>query len=151
MNRSRTATWVKLMAGTAVLSLTLAACGSDDDTPEAEDPTSEPTSETPESDATETFTERQCGGGTTSADTFKVGGILPLTGNLAFLGPPEIAGVGLAVSDINAAGGVNGADAATRSRTPATPPTCRSRPPRPGSWSRPSRRSSSVPRRPASR
>ena len=47
----------------------------------------------------------------TSADSFKVGGILPLTGNLAFLGPPEVAGVGLAVSDINAAGGVNGADA----------------------------------------
>ena len=45
------------------------------------------------------------------ADTFKVGGILPLTGNLAFLGPPEIAGVGLAVSEINAAGGVDGADA----------------------------------------
>ena len=40
-----------------------------------------------------------------------MGGILPLTGNLAFLGPPEIAGVGLAVSDINAAGGVNGAQA----------------------------------------
>ena len=34
-----------------------------------------------------------------------MGGILPLTGNLAFLGPPEISGVGLAVSDINAAGG----------------------------------------------
>ena len=40
-----------------------------------------------------------------------MGGILPLTGNLAFLGPPEIAGVGLAVSEINAAGGVNGAQA----------------------------------------
>jgi branched-chain amino acid transport system substrate-binding protein len=40
-----------------------------------------------------------------------VGGILPLTGNLAFLGPPAVAGVGLAVSDINAAGGVNGAKA----------------------------------------
>jgi branched-chain amino acid transport system substrate-binding protein len=40
-----------------------------------------------------------------------VGGILPLTGNLAFLGPPEVSGVGLAVSDINAAGGVNGVKA----------------------------------------
>ena len=46
-----------------------------------------------------------------SADSFNVGGILPLTGNLAFLGPPAVAGVGLAVSDINAAGGVNGAKA----------------------------------------
>ncbi|MEO0493434.1 MAG: ABC transporter substrate-binding protein [Actinomycetota bacterium] len=40
----------------------------------------------------------------------RLGGILPETGNLAFLGPPEFAGVELAVADINAAGGVNGAD-----------------------------------------
>ncbi|CAN5373661.1 ABC transporter substrate-binding protein [soil metagenome] len=33
----------------------------------------------------------------------KIGTILPVTGSLAFLGPPEIAGVGLAVDDINAA------------------------------------------------
>jgi branched-chain amino acid transport system substrate-binding protein len=38
----------------------------------------------------------------------KLGGILPLTGALAFLSPPEIAGVELAVQDINAAGGVLG-------------------------------------------
>ena len=57
------------------------------------------------------MTNDKCDAGATSADTFKVGGILPITGNLAFLGPPEIAGVGLAVSEINAAGGVNGAGA----------------------------------------
>ena len=114
MNRSSTASWVKLMAGTAALTLTLAACGSEDDSdPAAEDSPSESTSETTESEssAPETFTNDKCSGGSTSADTYKVGGILPLTGNLAFLGPPEIAGVGLAVSEINAAGGVNGADA----------------------------------------
>lgn len=102
------------MAGTAALGLVLTACGSEDDTPEAEDTTSDsPSSETSESETTETetFTNDKCGGGTTSADTFKVGGILPLTGNLAFLGPPEIAGVGLAVSEINAAGGVDGKEA----------------------------------------
>jgi hypothetical protein len=38
-----------------------------------------------------------------------VGYLLPLTGNLAFLGPPEIAGFNLAISDINKAGGVLGA------------------------------------------
>ncbi len=37
-----------------------------------------------------------------------IGTLLPQTGDLAFLGPPEIAGVGLAIKDINAAGGVNG-------------------------------------------
>ena len=38
----------------------------------------------------------------------KIGGVLPLTGSLAFLSPPEIAGVDLAIADINAAGGVLG-------------------------------------------
>ena len=34
--------------------------------------------------------------------TLKLGSILPATGNLAFLGPPEVAGVDLAVAEINA-------------------------------------------------
>ncbi|MCW2750614.1 MAG: amino acid transporter substrate-binding protein [Aeromicrobium sp.] len=61
-----------------------------------------------------------CGGssggsdGTSASSTPKgdgvltVGTLLPSTGDLAFLGPPEFAGVDLAVKDINAAGGVNG-------------------------------------------
>jgi ABC-type branched-subunit amino acid transport system substrate-binding protein len=40
--------------------------------------------------------------------TFTVGTLLPQTGDLAFLGPPEFAGVQTAVDDINAAGGVLG-------------------------------------------
>jgi branched-chain amino acid transport system substrate-binding protein len=40
----------------------------------------------------------------------RLGGILPETGSLAFLGPPEFAGVQLAVNEINEAGGVLGAD-----------------------------------------
>lgn len=39
-----------------------------------------------------------------------IGTILPVTGDLAFLGPPEVAGAQLAVEDINAAGGVLGQD-----------------------------------------
>jgi len=99
------------MAGTAVLSLTLAACGGSEDTDnEADEPAaSESTSESSEAGAEPT--NDVCEGNATSADSFKVGGILPITGTLAALGPPEIAGVGLAVSDINAAGGVNGAQA----------------------------------------
>ncbi len=38
----------------------------------------------------------------------KIGSLLPQTGSLAFLGPPEFAGVELALEDINAAGGVLG-------------------------------------------
>jgi hypothetical protein len=46
--------------------------------------------------------------GATSPEPFRVGTLLPLTGNLAFLGPPEVAGAKLAVEDVNAAGGVLG-------------------------------------------
>lgn len=42
---------------------------------------------------------------------FVVGSLLPETGSLAFLGPPEFAGVNLAIEEINAAGGVLGKDA----------------------------------------
>lgn len=38
----------------------------------------------------------------------KLGSLLPTTGTLAFLGPPEIAGVNLGIKEINAAGGVLG-------------------------------------------
>ena len=40
--------------------------------------------------------------------TLTIATLLPETGNLSFLGPPEIAGAELAVEDINAAGGFNG-------------------------------------------
>ncbi len=42
--------------------------------------------------------------------TFVVGTLLPASGDLAFLGPPEFAGVDLAVQDINKNGGVLGKD-----------------------------------------
>lgn len=112
MNRTTTASWVRLMAGTAVLGLALTACGSDssdgDDAAASDTPSATASEEAP---PTDTFTDDKCSAAQTSADSFRVGGILPLTGSLAFLGPPEISGVGLAVSDINAAGGVGGAKA----------------------------------------
>ena len=47
--------------------------------------------------------------GTRAGDgVLKFGSILPQTGSLAFLGPPEFAGAELAIADINAAGGVLG-------------------------------------------
>jgi ABC-type branched-subunit amino acid transport system substrate-binding protein len=39
-----------------------------------------------------------------------IGSLLPLTGDLAFLGPPEVAGVQLAIEEMNQAGGVLGQD-----------------------------------------
>jgi ABC-type branched-subunit amino acid transport system substrate-binding protein len=47
--------------------------------------------------------------GTRAGDgTLTIGSILPQTGSLAFLGPPEFAAFDLAIKDINAAGGVLG-------------------------------------------
>jgi ABC-type branched-subunit amino acid transport system substrate-binding protein len=47
--------------------------------------------------------------GTRKGDgVLKIGTILPQTGNLAFLGPPEFAAFDLAIKDINEAGGVLG-------------------------------------------
>jgi hypothetical protein len=46
----------------------------------------------------------------TTGEQLVVGTLLPLTGDLAFLGPPEVAGAKLAVQEINAAGGVLGQD-----------------------------------------
>lgn len=104
-----------MLAGTAVLGLALSACGSDSSTSSNASDENEnspsATSSASGGSSTEEFTNDKCKSGQTSADTFKVGGILPLTGNLAFLGPPEVAGVGLAVSEINGAGGVDGAKA----------------------------------------
>lgn len=49
------------------------------------------------------------GSGGGSSEGLIIGTLLPLTGSLAFLGPPEVAGVDLAIKEINEAGGVNGA------------------------------------------
>jgi len=53
-----------------------------------------------------------CGGGgddvEISTDPLKLGYLLPETGQLAFLGPPMISGVQLAIQEINEAGGVLG-------------------------------------------
>jgi neutral amino acid transport system substrate-binding protein len=101
-----------MLAGTAVLGLALTACGSDSGSDATDKNSSSPSSsESASGSSSEKFTNDKCSSGQTSADAFKVGGILPLTGNLAFLGPPEVSGVGLAVSEINAAGGVDGAKA----------------------------------------
>ena len=118
---------LKLLALLAAFILVLAACGGDDDAdddttavpgddtttaapattmaPEATTMAPETTTMAPEA----TTTAPPAAGG--SADgVLTVGTLLPVTGDLAFLGPPEVAGARLAAEDINAAGGVLGAD-----------------------------------------
>lgn len=102
-SRSRTG---KVLGGIAVVgvsALVLAGCsggGSDDSSAEAFDfpidcDAAAPASYTPEYSSTST------GPGTDL--TYTIGTALPVTGNLAFLGPPEIAGTELAAADVNAA------------------------------------------------
>lgn len=54
--------------------------------------------------------EETTGGDAAESSALIVGTLLPQTGSLAQLGPPEIAGVDLAAAEINEAGGVLGAE-----------------------------------------
>ncbi|WP_183294601.1 ABC transporter substrate-binding protein [Cellulomonas cellasea] len=82
-------TGLRAFAVAGALALALTACSSSDSG------TSEEPSETSAAGST---------------DALVIGTLLPQTGSLAFLGPPEIAGVNLAVEEINEAGGVLGND-----------------------------------------
>jgi ABC-type branched-subunit amino acid transport system substrate-binding protein len=61
-----------------------------------------------EANATQQAGPAPVAAGATSPTPLTIGTLLPETGNLAFLGPPEVAGVQMAINDINAAGGVLG-------------------------------------------
>lgn len=90
---------LKTVAVLGAASLALAACGGSEET------TTEETSAA-ETSAEETATEEaaaEC-----ANTSLVVGTLLPATGDLAFLGPPEFAGVEKALQEIDAAGGVLG-------------------------------------------
>lgn len=124
MQKSRVTRVGALLVG---LTLVAAACGDDDDdsssteaaeeaTEETEAPVETEAAEEEEAAEDEEMAEEEEGGEEAAASgegdgILRLGGILPETGNLAFLGPPEFAGVELAIQHINEAGGVLGADA----------------------------------------
>ncbi|HUO45681.1 MAG TPA: ABC transporter substrate-binding protein [Acidimicrobiia bacterium] len=96
--------WLRSVVLIALLALVAAACGGTGGT-----------TTTTAADTTTAAPTTTSGGETTTTGAppeggLILGGLLPETGSLAFLGPPEIAGALLAVEDINAAGGVLGAD-----------------------------------------
>ncbi len=113
----------RLLSLLAALAMIAGACGSDsagtetgtdggeetattEAAPEEEEAAPEEEEAAPEEEEMEEEME-----GSASADgVLTVGTLIPLTGDLAFLAPPEIAGSRLAVEDINAAGGVLGKD-----------------------------------------
>ena len=83
---------------------------SDDMSDDMSDEPSEDMSDEPSEDMSDDTAGEDTGSAAGGDGVLRIGGLLPETGNLAFLGPPEIAGVNLAVQEINEAGGVNGAD-----------------------------------------
>ncbi len=94
----RFARWVRPLALVSAMTVTLAACAAETTTTAGGEETTSTTAGTvPEP-------------GASIDGTLTIGTLLPITGDLAFLGPPEVAGARLAVDDINAAGGVLGTD-----------------------------------------
>ncbi|MGI8939205.1 MAG: ABC transporter substrate-binding protein [Iamia sp.] len=89
----RRSSFTRVGAIAFALVLVLAACGDDDD-----------------SSSDDTTTTEAGGGGGDAEGALSIGAVLPQTGPLGFLGPPQIEGVTLAVEDINDAGGVLGSD-----------------------------------------
>jgi ABC-type branched-subunit amino acid transport system substrate-binding protein len=94
----RTTRAARLGAALAAATLVLTACGGGDE---------EATPTTPTDEESSSSGDAPAGDG-----TLTIGNLLPQTGDLAFLGPPEFAGVKLAVEEMNAAGGVLGQDVA---------------------------------------
>ena len=86
----------RLLAILFAFTLVAAGCGGDDD--------SSSSSETSSSSSSSSSSEASSDGG------LNIGTLLPETGALAFLSAPLLEGVNMAIADINAAGGVNGAD-----------------------------------------
>ena len=82
------------------LSVVMAGCGGGNTTAQ------EPAGDTPS--ATKCEPAQAKASGQPSTAPLKIGTVLPETGSLSFLGPPEFAAVNVAVKEINAAGGVMG-------------------------------------------
>ncbi|OUV77269.1 MAG: hypothetical protein CBC90_06580 [Acidimicrobiaceae bacterium TMED130] len=84
----------RLLAILFAFTLVAAACGDDDDS----------------SSSSESSSASSASSTDSSTEGLNIGTLLPETGPLAFLSAPMLEGVNMAIRDINAAGGVNGAD-----------------------------------------
>ncbi len=99
---------LKTVAVLGAASIVLAACSS-----ESGDTTATATTEETVAEETAAATAEETAEETAAAEctspALVLGTMLPATGDLAFLGPPEFAGVEMALAEIDAAGGVLGA------------------------------------------
>jgi neutral amino acid transport system substrate-binding protein len=97
MTRSKRGALTLTIVSVTALAIALAGCASTAGTP------------APAKTTTKTLSAAAtCADGSDPTTTFKLGTFLPLTGSLASLGPAAVAGLGEALSEINADGGVNG-------------------------------------------
>lgn len=115
--------WVRHLAALTALAMVVAACADDDagdddadvtapadDPDDVEEPEPEPEPEDDEPADDEEPAEDMDVEAVEADGTLNLGYILPESGPLEFLGPPQIQAVELAVADLNAAGGVLGND-----------------------------------------
>ena len=94
-------TVLRAAALVGALSVAMAGCGGGNNTTAQEPATGTPAAKTCEPVQVKAS-------GQPSTAPLKIGTVLPETGSLAILGPPEFAAVNVAVKEINAAGGVMG-------------------------------------------
>ncbi|CAJ1582358.1 ABC transporter substrate-binding protein [[Mycobacterium] wendilense] len=104
----KTGTLARVFAVAGVTALALTACSTEesDDTAATGDGATTATETEAEVASTECDPPQATAGATPDTSPLKIGTLLPETGTLAFLGPPEVAAVKVAVTEINDAGGV---------------------------------------------
>ncbi len=100
-------TFARAFAVMGIASLALTACSSDSgkDTAGSGESTN---AESAEIVSTDCEPAQATAGSVPVTTPLKIGTLLPETGTLAFLGPPEVAGVQVAIDEVNEAGGVLG-------------------------------------------
>lgn len=106
--------WTAVAAMAATAAMVTAACsssgsGAANSSSSSESTSSSSSSSSSAASSTESSTPTSAsGGGAASGTPFQFGYVLPETGPLATLGPPQIEALKYAISKINAAGGING-------------------------------------------
>lgn len=99
---------LSLVLAGAMTAAVVTGCGNSAAGSQTSDGAGSQTSDGADSQTEESAADSQSSDGASSGDTFKIGGIGPLTGSAAVYGVAAMNGSKIAVDEINAAGGING-------------------------------------------